>query len=86
VPAVLILGAIVDQQQQAGSGQALHQAIEERLGLGVDPVEILEDQQEGLHLALPQEETFERVQGALAALRRIKGLPVWILHRHLQEG
>ena len=47
----------------------------ERLGLRVDPVQVLEDQQEGLHLALPQEQTLEGVQGALAALRRIKGLP-----------
>ena len=83
---MLILGAVVDQQEQAGGGQALHQAIEERLGLGVDPVEVLEDQQEGLHLALPQEQAFEGVQGALAALRRIEGLPCGILHRHLQEG
>ena len=76
-PAVLILGAVVDQQEHVGGGQALHQAIEERLGLGVDPVEVLEDQQEGLHLALPQQQAFEGVQGALAALRRIEGLPVW---------
>jgi hypothetical protein len=68
VPAVLILGAVVDRQQQASSGQALHQAIEERLGLGVDPVQVLEDQQEGLHLALPQEQALEGVQDALAAL------------------
>ena len=75
-PAVLILGAVVDQQQQAGGGQALHQAVEERLGLGVDPVQVLEDQQQGLHLALPQQQALEGVQGALAALRRIEGLPV----------
>jgi hypothetical protein len=40
---VLVLGAIVDQQEQAGGGQALHQTIEARLGLGVDPVQVLED-------------------------------------------
>ena len=85
-PAMLVLGAVVDQQEQAGGGQALHQAIEERLGLRVNPVQVLEDQQEGLHLALPQEQTLEGVQGALAALRRIEALPLWILHRHLQEG
>ena len=85
-PAVLILGAVVDQQEHADGGQALHQAIEERLGLRVDPVEVLEGQQERLHLALPQDQAFERVQGALAALRRIESLPVSLLHRHLQEG
>ena len=82
-PAVLVLGAVVDQEEQAGSGQALHQAIEERLSLGIDPMEVLEHQHQGLHLALPQEQAFEGVQGALAALRRIEGLPGCILHRHL---
>jgi hypothetical protein len=41
-PAVLIFGTVVDQHEDAGSGQALHQAIEERLGLCIDPVEVLE--------------------------------------------
>jgi hypothetical protein len=49
-------------------------------------VQVLDDQQQGLHLALPQEQVFERVQGALAALRRIQRLPWPVLHRHLQEG
>jgi hypothetical protein len=64
---VLILGAVVDQQEQAGGGQALNQAIQERLGLRIDPLEVLEDREERLHLALPQEQAFEGVQGALAA-------------------
>jgi hypothetical protein len=33
-----VLGTVVDQQQQAGARQALDQAIEERLGLGIDPM------------------------------------------------
>ena len=37
-PAMLILGAVVDQQQEPGRGQALHQAVELGLGLGIDPV------------------------------------------------
>ena len=72
---MLILGAVVAEQEHAGSGEALQQTIEKCLGLCVDPVEVLEDQQEGLHLALPQEQAFEGIQGALAALRRIEGLP-----------
>jgi hypothetical protein len=35
--------------------QTLHQTIEKHLGLGVDPVQVLEHQQEGLYLTLPQE-------------------------------
>ena len=41
-PAVLIFRTVVDQEEDAGSGQALHQAIEERLGLCIDPVEVFE--------------------------------------------
>ena len=56
-------------------GQALDQAVEERLGLGVDPVQILEDQQQRLHLALPQEQPLDGIQRPLAALGRIEGRP-----------
>lgn len=80
-PAVLILRAVVDEQQETGGGQALHQTIEQGLGLGVDPVQILEDEQQGLELTLPQEQAFEGVQGTLAALRWIEGLPWRIFHR-----
>ena len=51
-PAVLVLRAVVDEQEQAGGGQALDQAVEDRLGLGVDPVQVLEDQEQRLYLAL----------------------------------
>jgi hypothetical protein len=37
-PGVAILRPVVHQEQEAGSGQALDQAIEDGLGLGVDPV------------------------------------------------
>src|SRR5882724_5209312 len=63
-PVVLVLGAVVDEQEQAGGGQALNQAVEDRLGLGVDPVQVLEDQEQAL----------DGLKSALAALRRIKVL------------
>ena len=53
-PGVLVLRSVVHEEQQAGGRQALDQAVEQRLGLGVDPVQVLEDQQERLDLALPQ--------------------------------
>ena len=56
-------------------GQALDQAVEQRLGLRVDPVEILEDQQQRLPLALAQQELPDRVEGRAAALRRVAGGP-----------
>ena len=65
---MLVLGAVVDQQQEAGSGQALDQAVEQGLGLGVDPVQILAHQEHRLHLALAQQHAFQRLEGALTAL------------------
>ena len=58
-PAVLILRPIVDQQQEVGRRQALDQAVEQGLRLGVDPVQVLEHQQQGLHLAFPQQHALE---------------------------
>jgi hypothetical protein len=50
-PAVLILRPVIHQEQQLGGGQVLDQAIEQGLGLRVDPMQVLEDQEQGLHLA-----------------------------------
>ena len=75
-PAVLVLRPVVDEQQEAGRGQALDQAVEQRLRLAVDPVQVLEDDEERLHLALAEEEPLDGVEGALPALRRIERLPV----------
>src|SRR5262249_6833295 len=75
-PGVLILGSVVDQEQEPGRRQDLDQAIEQGLGFGIDPVQILEYQQQRLHLAFAQQQTLERRQRALAPLRWIK----------LQEG
>ena len=48
---MLVLGAIVDQSSM-GCGEALNQAVQEGLGLGIDPVQVLEDQEQGLDLTL----------------------------------
>jgi hypothetical protein len=42
--------------------QALDQAVEQGLGLGVNPVQILEDQHQRLHLSLPQEYPLEGIE------------------------
>ena len=78
---MLVFGTVIHQEQEAGGRQTVHQAIQKRLGLGVDPVQILHDQEHGLHLALPHQQALEGVQGELAALRRVEGLPGWILNR-----
>ena len=49
-PVVLVLRAVVNEQEQAGGRQALDQAVEDRLGLGVDPVQVLDDQEQRPHL------------------------------------
>src|SRR5262249_30083266 len=67
-PGVLVLRPIVDQQQQSRRWQALDQAVEQGLRLRINPVQILEDRQERLLLALAQQHTLEGVEGALAAL------------------
>ena len=71
-PGVLILGSVVDQEQEPGGRQALDQAIEQGLGFGIDPVQILKHQQQRLHLAFAQQQTLERLQDALAALRGLE--------------
>jgi hypothetical protein len=45
-PRVLVLRSVVDEQEDAGRRQALHQGVEKGLGLAVDPVEVLEHQHE----------------------------------------
>ena len=67
-----VVRPVVDQQEQARRRQALAQAVEQDLGLRIQPVQILADQQEGLHLALAQQHSLERGERALAALRGIK--------------
>src|SRR5262249_19940640 len=44
-PAVLVLRSIVDEKQELGGGETLDQAIEQSLRLGINPVQVLEDQQ-----------------------------------------
>jgi hypothetical protein len=84
-PAVLVLGAVVDEEQEARRGQAVDEAIEQGLGLTVDPVQVLEDHHQGLDLALVQQQALDRVKRLLAPLERIEGLPGRLVHRHVQE-
>jgi len=52
---VAVLGAIVDEEHEARRGQAVDEAIEQGLGLTVDPVQVLEDHNQRLDLALAQQ-------------------------------
>jgi len=42
-PGVLVLGPVVDEEQDSIRREALHQTIQKCLGLGIDPVQILEE-------------------------------------------
>ena len=85
-PAVLVLGPVVHQQQDPGRRQALDQAVEQRLRLGIDPVQVLEDHEQRLLLALPEQEPLDGVEGALPALGRIERLPGGVLDGHVEQG
>src|SRR5260370_2928698 len=84
-PAVLILRAIVDEEKQSRGGQAIHQAVEERLGFGIDPVQILEQDHDRLHLALTEQQALAAVEGPLTALGRLQLLPLAILDAYIPK-
>src|SRR5262249_28667651 len=77
-PRMLILRAGVDQEQDSPRGQALDEAVQQRLGFGVNPVQILKDQEHGLCLTFPQENALQRLERALTALRRVE-LEKWMV-------
>src|SRR5262249_54788282 len=84
-PPVLVLRAVVDQQQEPRRRQSLDQAVQEGLRLGIDPVQVFEDQQQGLHLTFAQQHALERIQGALAALGRIQRQEGAVLRQDVQQ-
>src|SRR5262249_42013583 len=71
-PAVLVLRAIVDAEEHTSRGQTLDERIENDLSLGVDPVKVLEDQQQWLDLTLAQEYMLDGAERALSAMRRFE--------------
>ena len=85
-PAVLILGAVVDQQQHPRGRQALDQLIEHGLRLGVDPVQVFEDQQQGLHLTFAQQDALQRLQGAAAPLQGVQGQERTVGRQGFEQG
>jgi hypothetical protein len=84
-PWVLILRPVVNEEQQPSGRQALDEPIGQRLGLSVGPVEVLEDDQQRLPLALPKQQPLHRVQDASAALGRIEHLPLWVVGRDVEQ-
>src|SRR5262245_49223426 len=85
-PGVAVLGAVADEEQEARRWQALDEAVEQALGLTVDPVQVLEDQDQGLDLALAQQQALDCIKRLLAPLARIESVPGRLLHGHVEEG
>src|SRR5690242_2397849 len=63
-PLVPVFRPVVHKQQDASIRNHIDQQIEQRLGLGVYPVQVLEDEYQRLIEALPQQDAFDRLQGA----------------------
>ena len=82
---MVVFRPIADDQEDARGRQTLDQGIEKGLGLGVDPLQILEDDHERLDLALAQQEAADDVERAETALGGIESMPVRGLDRHVQE-
>src|SRR2546425_8234987 len=69
-PGMLVFGAGVHEEQEAGDRHAGHEAVEKGLALTVHPGKVLEDQQQRLYLALPQQQALPGLECAPSALRR----------------
>ncbi len=79
------LWTVVEEELEPRCRKALDETLEEGLRLGVDPVEVLEDEEERLELGLAQEQALDRVQRSLRALRAVEGLPLGIVDGHVEE-
>src|SRR4030095_5713549 len=62
-PLVRVTGPIVDQEKDLRLRQLFHQCVEKDLCLAIDPVQILEDQEQGLLDALALEDAQQRPEG-----------------------
>ena len=65
---MLVLGAVGDEKQEASGGKRVHEAVEPRLGLRVDPVQVLENEQQRLDLTLAEDQAPGGVERVLPAL------------------
>ena len=82
---MLVFRPVVDEQQEAGRGQAVDETVEQCLRLGIDPMQILAHQQQRLHLAVAQQEALEGVEQTLAPLRGIEVAKRAVIWKGVQE-
>jgi hypothetical protein len=65
---VAILGTVVHGEENGRRRQALHEPVEHALGLGIDPLQVLEDHQQRLDATLAHKQALDRVERASATL------------------
>jgi len=71
-PVMAVLGAVVDEQDDSRRRQALDKAVEKGLSLGVDPVQVLGNDQERLELALADLHALDGFERALSPVTRVE--------------
>ena len=85
-PPMLVLGSVRDEKQNTSRRQALDEAVQHGLGLGVDPVEILESDHERLHVTLSEQEMLHAVERPLPTFRGFQSLPFVVFERNLEQS
>ena len=78
-PVVPVFRSVIDEEENPRGRQAVDQAVEERLGLGVDPVQILEEKTYRPHLTLSQQEVGDRVHRLLPPLAGSQRTPLRVV-------
>src|SRR2546422_3753634 len=81
----MVLGAVAEEKQSTIARDALHQSVEHRLCLRVDPVEILEHEDDRLAAALLEQQQLHSLQRPPPLLLRIELPPLGVVARHVEE-
>jgi hypothetical protein len=82
---VLVLRPVVHEQEQPRRCESVDEGVEQRLGLAIDPVEVLEDHQQRLLARFPEQEPLDGVERALPALRRLEAAPGRVVDGHVEQ-
>ena len=84
-PTMLVFGPIIGEQEQPDRGQALDQAVEQRLCRRIDPLQVLDNHQERLNPALVAQELPDRVLNPSALLAWVEIAPRRIVDGDVEE-
>ena len=85
-PRMAVIGAVGHQEHDARRRHRIHEGVEQGLRLGVGPVQILDDDEQGLPLARADEQALDRIEHALAPLLRFQLQPPRVVDRRVEQG